>query len=113
MHTHTLTIPTHTDVVVIIQGLGIQSTNWLGYTSSSFIPLTIIGDIITNEGITMVTKHKSTVFPLDNTFKLGTIWEVSLNSEVALFHVLHFRQDVLCRGALTATISSLSPCSVK
>ena len=58
--THTLTL-TQTEVVLTIQGLGIQisSTNWLGYTSSVFLPQTIIGDVIINEGITMVKTHKS------------------------------------------------------
>ena len=45
------------EVVLVVQGFGVQisSTNWLGYTSSVFLPHTIVGDIIINEGITMVT----------------------------------------------------------
>ena len=48
----------------------------------------------------MVTKHKITVC-FHWIILLGTIWEMSLNSEVTLFQVLHFRQGVLCRGVLT------------
>ena len=59
-HTHLHTL-TQTEAVLTIQGLGIQisSTNWLGYTSNVFLPQTIIGDVIINEGITMVKIHKS------------------------------------------------------
>ena len=54
--------PYSTEVVLVVPGLGVQisSSNWLGYTSSVFLPHTIIGDIIINEGITRVMLYFTT-----------------------------------------------------
>jgi len=43
--------------VVVVESLGVQvcTTYWWGYSSSLFFPHTIIGDIIINEAIVMVT----------------------------------------------------------
>ncbi|CAI8019076.1 Zinc finger protein-like 1 [Geodia barretti] len=60
--------------VVVVRGLGvyISSTSWVGLSSSMFLPHTVVGDIIINEGVTMcrvvfylavtiVRREKSTV----------------------------------------------------
>ena len=48
-----------TEEVVVVKGLGVHvsSTSWVGLSSSVFLPQTIVGDIIINEGITMVREH--------------------------------------------------------
>ena len=45
--------------MIVVESLGVQvcTMYWWGYSSSLFLPHTIIGDIIINEAITMVTNN--------------------------------------------------------
>ena len=47
--------------VIVVESLGVQvcTMYWWGYSSSLFLPHTIIGDIIINEAITMVTSNNT------------------------------------------------------
>ena len=50
-------LPVHPEEVVVVRGLGVQvsSTSWAGLSSSVFLPHTVVGDLVINEGITMVS----------------------------------------------------------
>lgn len=80
-------------MVLVIPGLGVQisSSNWLGYTSTVFLPHTVIGDIIINEGITRVTLSFTTsTYSCSLAVDVPLQWEVVLMFRPPLYHSLQW-----------------------
>jgi hypothetical protein len=50
-----LVLSVYKEEVLVVRGLGVytSSTSWAGLSSSVFLPHTVVGDIVVNEGVTM------------------------------------------------------------